>query len=85
MSMSTITDFAQQLQNSGIFKGPVEILSAANELVDEHAVVKFSLKAEARAAIPPVPGAPAGPVKSNTITSAPAAAPAGGPSSGSGE
>jgi type IV pilus assembly protein PilN len=84
LSMTSITDFAGQLQNSGIFKGPVEILSAANELVDEHAVVKFSLKAESLKMQPP-PAAPAT-AKPNTITSSPAApAPAAGNSSGAGE
>jgi Tfp pilus assembly protein PilN len=84
LSMSSITDFAQQLQNSGIFKGPVEIMSAANEVLDEHAVVKFSLKAESPAPVGTPAPPPAG-VKSNTITSAPAApSPAGG-SSGAGE
>lgn len=67
LSMNSITDFALQLQTSGIFKGPVEILSAANETVDEHGIVKFSVKADTRPPAAP-PAAPAGPPKAITST-----------------
>ena len=81
LSVSAITDFAEQLQNSGLFKRPVEIMSTANEAVDDHALVKFSLKAEA-APVQPVPAAPS---SSTTVTSAaPASAPAPAPTAPSG-
>jgi Tfp pilus assembly protein PilN len=81
LSVSAITDFAEQLQNSGLFKRPVEIMSTSNETVDEHAVVKFSLKAEALPA-QPVPAAATSPT---AVTSAAPAVPApAAPQSGSG-
>jgi type IV pilus assembly protein PilN len=75
LTLRAVTDFAEALQNSGLFKRPVEILSTSNEAIDEQAVVKFSLKADslpppASATAPPAAGA------STTVTTAnvPAAA-----------
>ncbi len=76
MSLSAVTDFAEQLQNSGLFKRPVEILSTSIDAVDEQAVIKFALKAESA---PPtvVPVAPTAVTSSPTVTSpAPAQSPA---------
>ena len=54
LSVSSVTDFAQQLQNSGYFQHPVEIMTTSTETIEETQVIKFSLKAEALA--PAVPG-----------------------------
>jgi type IV pilus assembly protein PilN len=53
LSVSSVTDFAQQLQNSGYFKRPVEILTTTTETFEETQVIKFSLKAEALAPVVP--------------------------------
>jgi type IV pilus assembly protein PilN len=68
MSLSAVTDFAEQLQNSGLFKRPVEILSTTSEVIDLHDVVKFALKAEA-APPPAAPAAPTAVTSSPSITS----------------
>ena len=47
LSLSSVTDFAQHLQNSGLFRHPVEILTTSTEVIDETNVVRFSVKAEA--------------------------------------
>ncbi len=47
MSLTSVTDFAQQLQNSGLFQHPVEILTTATETFEEQTVVRFTDKAEA--------------------------------------
>ena len=53
LSLSAVTDFAQHLQNSGLFRHPVEILTTSTEMIDETNVVRFSVKAEAvRPAVP---------------------------------
>ena len=68
MSLTSITDFAEMLQSSGLFKMPVEILTTTAEVFEEHNVVRFSVKAEAAKPVAPttpstpaVPGAPAAP------------------------
>jgi type IV pilus assembly protein PilN len=63
LSVSSVTDFAQQLQNSGYFQRPVEILTTTTETIDEMQVIKFSLRAEALAPAVPTDAskAPAGP------------------------
>lgn len=63
-SLTSITDFAELMQNSGLFKRPVEILTTSNDVIEERAVVKFAIRAESEK--------PADPV----IRVAPAAAPA---------
>ena len=46
-SLTSVTDFAQQLQNSGLFQHPVEIVTTATETFEDQTVVKFTVKAEA--------------------------------------
>ncbi|MEO7191436.1 MAG: PilN domain-containing protein [Vicinamibacterales bacterium] len=50
MSLTSITDFTERLQNSGLFLHPVEILTTTTEVVEETPVVRFSVKAES---VPP--------------------------------
>jgi len=71
MSLTPVTDFAKQLQDSGFFQMPVEIVSTTSETVDETPVIHFVMKADVAptgpaaasravtANTPPVPGAPA--------------------------
>jgi len=47
LSLTSVTDFAQRLQNSGFFQRPVEILATTIEVVEETPVVRFSVRAEA--------------------------------------
>ena len=62
MSLTSVTDFAETMQQSGLFKMPVEILSTATELVEEATVVKFSLRADAQTPlVPETPATPAAP------------------------
>ncbi len=72
-SLTSITDFAELMQNSGLFKRPVEILTTSNEVVEERAVVKFAIRAESEKPADPVIGLtpPAAPVKSGTAPGAP--------------
>ena len=59
MSLSAVTDFAERLQNSGVFNRPVEILTTAAETFEETAVVRFSVKADVVAPhVPPSTQAP---------------------------
>lgn len=58
MSLSSLTDFAERIQNSGLFKHPVEIVTTATEDVDDTSVVRFAVKAEAITAAPPEPVEP---------------------------
>lgn len=46
MSLTAVTDFAETMQTSGLFKMPVEILSTTSEVVEEMDLVKFAVKAE---------------------------------------
>jgi len=64
-SLTSVTDFAEMLQQSGKFKMPVEILTTLNETVEDTTVVRFSMRAE--------PAAPA-PVVSTTAASTTASA-----------
>ena len=61
-SLTSVTDFAETMQQSGMFKMPIEILSTATELIEEATVVKFSIRADAlKPLVPetaPPPGAP---------------------------
>ena len=56
MSLTAVTDFTERLQNSGLFKHPVEILTTSTETFEETPVVRFSVKAEA---LPPPAETPA--------------------------
>lgn len=53
ISLTSVSDFAEGLQRSGLFKMPVEILATTTEVVEENDVIRFQLKAEAAAATPP--------------------------------
>ncbi|HET9372582.1 MAG TPA: PilN domain-containing protein [Vicinamibacterales bacterium] len=66
MSLTAVTDFAERMQTSGLFKKPVEILTTTTEVVEETGVVRFSVRAEA---VPPT----------TTTTTVNATAPAGQP------
>jgi type IV pilus assembly protein PilN len=62
LSLTAVTDFAEGIQNSGVFERPVEILTTTTEAVEETTVVRFSVKGElatasspASAAQPPAP------------------------------
>lgn len=54
MSLTSVTDFAQQLQNSGLFQHPVEIVTTTTETFEEQTVVRFTVKAEALKPTKPV-------------------------------
>jgi type IV pilus assembly protein PilN len=47
LSLTSVTDFTERLQNSGFFQRPVEILATSIEVVEETPVVRFSVRAEA--------------------------------------
>jgi type IV pilus assembly protein PilN len=70
MSVSAVTDFAQQLQDSGHFQRPVEIVTTSTETLEETQVIKFTLKAEALAPVAPVPTST--PPTGTSTTAAPA-------------
>jgi type IV pilus assembly protein PilN len=57
MSLTAVTDFAERLQNSGVFNRPVEILTTTTETLDETTVVRFSVKADVVAPEPPASAA----------------------------
>lgn len=77
MSLTSVTDFAETMQVSGLFKMPIEILSTSTEVFEEANVVKFSIKAEAIKLPAPVtaegqaatPGAPAAPAQAGNAKS----------------
>jgi type IV pilus assembly protein PilN len=71
MSLTSITDFAETMQVSGLFKMPVEILSTSTEVFEDANVVRFSIKAEA--VKPPAPVTPEGQGKTPGAPAAPAA------------
>jgi type IV pilus assembly protein PilN len=68
MSERWVADFAEFLQNSGLFKRPVEIVTTLEEAVEDQAVVRFVMKAEA-----------APPAVEKAVTAVTSAAPAGAP------
>lgn len=68
LSLTSVTDFTEQMQNSGMFKRPVEIVTTTTEAVEDTSVIRFIVKGESTAATlpdepPPAkpgrPGAPA--------------------------
>jgi Tfp pilus assembly protein PilN len=65
ISLTSVSDFAESLQQSGLFKMPVEIVTTTTEVVEETDVIKFSLKAEAAVAPP----------ATSTVTTTPAGRP----------
>lgn len=58
LSLTSITDFAERMQNSGLFQRPVEILSTSTDVIEETSVIKFAVRAEAIGP-PPTPTSPA--------------------------
>ena len=46
LSLTSVTDFAQRMQTSGLFEHPVEILTTTTEQVDQITVVRFTIRAE---------------------------------------
>ncbi len=52
ISLTSVSDFAESLQRSGLFKMPVEILTTTTEVIEETDVIRFSVRAEAAAAPP---------------------------------
>jgi type IV pilus assembly protein PilN len=59
LSLTSVTDFTQRIQTSGLFKPPVEILTTTTEIFEENTVVRFAIKGEA---MPPAPTTPTAPV-----------------------
>jgi type IV pilus assembly protein PilN len=54
MSLTAVTDFAERLQTSGLFKRPVDIVTTVAEIFEQANVVRFVLRAEADGVIAPV-------------------------------
>jgi type IV pilus assembly protein PilN len=46
LSLTSVTDFAQRMQTSGLFEHPIEIVTTTNEQVDQITVVRFTIRAE---------------------------------------
>ena len=69
-SLTSVTDFTKLIQDSGLFQPPVEIVTTTSEQVEETAIVRFVVKAEAKAT------APVAPVASTATKTTPAPAPA---------
>jgi Tfp pilus assembly protein PilN len=69
-SLTSVTDFAERMQNSGLFKHPVEILTTSTETIEETTVIRFSVKAEA------VPASEVTPPSTASTTALAAAVPA---------
>jgi type IV pilus assembly protein PilN len=58
LSLTAVTDFAERLQTSGLFRRPVEIVTTTAEVFEQVDVIRFSLRAEAVGSIVPIdPGA----------------------------
>jgi type IV pilus assembly protein PilN len=55
MSLTSVTDFTERMQNSGLFQRPVEIITTTSEVVEETGVIRFKVRAEAIA--PSLPSA----------------------------
>ena len=58
MSLTAVTDFAERLQTSGLFKRPVEIVTTAAEVYEQADVIRFLVRADALGSIAPI-GEPA--------------------------
>jgi Tfp pilus assembly protein PilN len=61
ISLTSVTDFTEQMQNSGMFKRPVEIVTTTTETVEDTAVIRFIVKGESTAAQLPDDPTPAKP------------------------
>ena len=55
MSLTSVTDFAERLQTSGLFKRPVEIVTSIAETFEQTDVVRFLVRAEAVGVLAPIP------------------------------
>ena len=58
-TLTAVTDFVEKMQNSSLFKHPVEIVTTSMEAVEEASLVRFAIKAEAANAPEPPPAKPA--------------------------
>ena len=54
MSLTSVTDFAERLQTSGLFKKPVEIVTSVAETFEQTEVVRFLVRAEAVGVLAPI-------------------------------
>jgi type IV pilus assembly protein PilN len=70
MSLTPVTDFAKQMQESGFFQMPVEIVSTTSEILEEVPVIRFMFKADLASA-----GTPAAAKAKPVATEAPVPAP----------
>lgn len=52
LSLTAVTDYAERLQESGVFDRPVEILTTSTEAVEDTPVVRFALKGDLVAPTP---------------------------------
>ena len=64
-SLTSISDFARRMQNSGLFRHPVEILTTVAEVYEQTNVVRFVIRAEVVD-----PGSPAITADANTAVTA---------------
>jgi len=71
LSLTSVTDFALRMQNSGLFQHPVEIVTTLTEQVDQTTVVRFSIKAESAQPRPATPTA----LSATSVPDAPAGRP----------
>ena len=46
-SLTSLTDFVEKMQDSGLFDRPVEIMTTSTETVEEVSLVRFNIKAQA--------------------------------------
>jgi Tfp pilus assembly protein PilN len=60
LSLTSVTDFAERLQTSGLFRHPVEILTTTTEIVEETPVIRFAVRAESTNEFPAQGETPAG-------------------------
>ncbi|HUF48246.1 MAG TPA: PilN domain-containing protein [Vicinamibacterales bacterium] len=54
MSLTAVTDFAERLQTSGLFRRPVEIVTTTAEQFEQVDVIRFMLRADAVGSIAPI-------------------------------
>jgi type IV pilus assembly protein PilN len=75
LSLTSVTDFTEQMQNSGMFKRPVEIVTTTTEAAEDTSVIRFIVKGESTAATlpdeppPPKPGRPGAPAPKTASSS----------------
>jgi len=75
LSLTSVTDFTEQMQNSGMFKRPVEIVTTTTEAVEDTSVIRFIVKGESTAAtlpddpLPAKPGRPGAPAPKTATSS----------------